>query len=209
MPPPVERKRDPLNLVITGVGGQGSLLASQVLGKLLVEQGLVVTIGETLGLSQRGGTVVSQLRISAADELSPVIPRGRGHVIAALEPVEGLRALARFGNPEIDLLMNTRPVYPLGVLAGEETYPERELIERTARDLCRRLWLVDASELALGLGDARLANTAMLGALFGLGLLPVDVKPTALREALGQVLPAARVEVNLEAFERGRRTVRS
>ena len=198
---------DPLNLIITGVGGQGSLLASQVLGQLLVDQGLVVTIGETLGLSQRGGTVVSQLRISATDEHAPVIPEGRGHLIVALEPVEGLRALARFGNPEIDLLMNTRPVYPLGVLAGEETYPGREVIDGAARDLCRRLWTVDASELALGLGDARLANTAMLGALFGLGLLPASAEREALREVLGRVLPAERVEQNLEAFELGAASV--
>lgn len=198
-----DRHRDPLNLIITGVGGQGSLLASQVLGQLLVDQGLVVTIGETLGLSQRGGTVVSQLRISAADEHGPVIPEGRGHLIVALEPVEGLRALARFGNAEIDLLMNTRPVYPLGVLAGEQIYPEREAIEAAARDLCRRVWSVDASALALELGDARLANSALLGALFGLGLLPATAEREALREVLERVLPAERVEPNLRAFERG------
>jgi indolepyruvate ferredoxin oxidoreductase beta subunit len=121
----------------------------------------------------------------------------------ALEPVEGLRALARFGNAEIDLLMNTRPVYPLGVLAGEQTYPELEAIEATARHLCRRVWTVDASALALELGDARLANTAMLGALFGLGLLPATAEREALREVLGRVLPAERVEPNLQAFERG------
>jgi indolepyruvate ferredoxin oxidoreductase beta subunit len=188
--------------VVTGVGGQGTLLVSRVLGQLLVQQGLVVTIGETLGLSQRGGTVVSQIRISRSEELSPVMAEGQAHVIVALEPVEGLRALAQHGNPKVTLVINSRPVYPIGVLSGEDRYPEREAILEGARSLCGRLFVVEASDLALRLGQAKLANMVMLGSLSGLDILQLD-RP-ALEGVLRELLPAEQIALNMEAFDRGR-----
>ena len=192
-----------LNLVIVGVGGQGSLLASRVLGELLLERGWEVTIGETLGLSQRGGTVVSQLRISQAPRPSPVIAAGRAHVIVALEPVEGLRALVRFGNPGVHLVMNTRPILPTGVLSGEQRYPDRQTIVAEAQGLSGRLTLVDASDVALRLGQARLTNMVMLGALDSLGVLPVSLEREALQGVLGRALEPRHVAPNLEAFDAG------
>ena len=84
---------DPYNIVITGVGGQGNVLASRVLGNMLSEKGLQITIGETFGASQRGGSVMSHLRISAASSWSPQIPKGQAHMVIALEPIEALRVL--------------------------------------------------------------------------------------------------------------------
>ena len=83
---------DPYNLIITGVGGQGNVLASRMVGNMLSRLGLFVTIGETFGASQRGGSVMSHLRISTRSCLSPQIPRGRAHSVVALEPIEALRA---------------------------------------------------------------------------------------------------------------------
>ena len=101
---------DPYNLIITGVGGQGNVLASKLVGNMLTDKGYRVTIGETFGASQRGGSVMSHLRISAESVFSPQIPRGRAHLVVALEPTEALRVLGEYGNPGIKVITNTRPV---------------------------------------------------------------------------------------------------
>ncbi|HQN70592.1 MAG TPA: 2-oxoacid:acceptor oxidoreductase family protein, partial [Smithella sp.] len=84
-------KKNPTNIIITGVGGQGNVMASRVLAGMLVNAGFIVTIGETFGMSQRGGSVMSHLRVSSSSVLSPQIPQGRGDIVIALEPVEALR----------------------------------------------------------------------------------------------------------------------
>src|SRR3990172_13133307 len=93
--------KDPFNVIIGGVGGQGNVLTSQILGEMLVSRGYVITIGETYGASQRGGSVMSHLRISKKEPFSPLIPEGQCDLLVALEPVEGLRILAPHGNPRI------------------------------------------------------------------------------------------------------------
>ncbi|MBW2284109.1 MAG: 2-oxoacid:acceptor oxidoreductase family protein, partial [Deltaproteobacteria bacterium] len=109
-----ELTNDPYNVIITGVGGQGNVLASKVLGNILASRGLDVTIGETFGASQRGGSVMSHLRISATSSWSPQIPQGMAHVIIAIEPIEALRVLSVYGNPETLVISNDRPVHPVG-----------------------------------------------------------------------------------------------
>ena len=94
-------QKDPFNVIIGGVGGQGNVIASQVLGRILLQKGYVVTIGETYGASQRGGAVMSHLRISAKEQFSPLIPQGQCDLLMALEPVEGLRILGQYGNPTV------------------------------------------------------------------------------------------------------------
>ena len=91
---------DPYNVIITGVGGQGNVMASRVLGNMLSVKGLQITIGETFGASQRGGSVMSHLRISAGSTWSPQIPEGCAHMVVALEPIEALRVLMVYGNPQ-------------------------------------------------------------------------------------------------------------
>ena len=110
--------KDPMNVIITGVGGQGNVLASRVLAGMLVNDGYCVTIGETFGMSQRGGSVMSHLRISQKSIMSPQIPQGRADIIIALEPVEALRVLIKYGNPNVVVLANSRVVYPIGVITG-------------------------------------------------------------------------------------------
>ena len=104
---------DPFNIIIGGVGGQGNVLASMILGRMLVSQGGIITIGETYGASQRGGSVMSHLRVSTKDQFSPIIPEGKCHLLVALEPIEGLRMLAPYGNPGVMTVVNTRPIQPL------------------------------------------------------------------------------------------------
>jgi indolepyruvate ferredoxin oxidoreductase beta subunit len=199
-------EKDPWNVVITGVGGQGNVLASQLLGQLLVTKGYLITIGETYGASQRGGSVMSHLRVSRRDQFSPLIPEGQGDLVLGLEPVESLRVLAWYGNPGILVLTNTRPIHPIDVIAGNAAYPQvADVLARMAR-LSRRIWTVEATDIALEMGDPIFSNIVMLGALSALALLPVDRQ--GFEGVIGELMPAHRREANLEAFDRGARGVR-
>ena len=120
--------KDPYNIVITGVGGQGNVMASRVLANMLVRRGYKVTIGETFGMSQRGGSVMSHIRVSRTAVWSPQIPKGRADLIVAIEPLEAIRVLLDYGNPEVKVLVNMRPIYPVGVITGESDYPSEEKI---------------------------------------------------------------------------------
>ncbi len=196
---------DPYNLIITGVGGQGNVLASKLLAGILVNQGLQVTIGETFGASQRGGSVMSHLRISPSGAWSPLIPRGRAHMIIALEPIEGLRVLGLFGNPEALVIANTRPVHPIGVICGDQEYPEADLISAWLKEFSRRHWLLPATDEAVKLGSPILANIILIGALAGTGVLPVERE--AFFDAIAATMPPDKVEANLRAFDLGRKMV--
>jgi indolepyruvate ferredoxin oxidoreductase beta subunit len=193
--------KDPLNLVITGVGGQGNVLASQLIGRALVRENFYVTIGETYGASQRGGAVMSHLRISKESQHSPLIPEGQADIILALEPVEALRVIGQYGNPSVSAVVNSRPIFPTAVIVGEAAYPSIEKIEDTIRDMARKAWFVDATEIALSLGSPIFTNIIMVGALAGTNLLPLT--PKALEEIIKESFAGVHLSDNLKAFERG------
>lgn len=190
--------KDPYNIVITGVGGQGNVMASRVLANMLVGIGCKVTIGETFGMSQRGGSVMSHIRVSAATVWSPQIPKGKADLIVAIEPVEALRVLADYGNPAVKVLVNMRPIYPVGVITGEAEYPAPEKIREAVKSLSAMSCFLDATDEAVKLGNPILGNIVMIGAVVGLGVLPVnrEIFETVIREGM----PALRVEANLRAF---------
>ena len=199
--------KEPVNLIITGVGGQGNVLASQVLGRMLIAKGLLVTIGETYGLSQRGGAVMSQVRISTRKAYGPMIPKGQADLVAGLEPLEVLRTLGPYGRPDIRVLTNDRPIYPINVLSGSSVYPETDTIHQTLEDLARKVWWLPITREALQLGNAILANMIMVGALIGTGLLPVTAEDFIL---LARTLwEPKRAELNIRAIETGVQLVRS
>ncbi|MBW1711019.1 MAG: indolepyruvate oxidoreductase subunit beta, partial [Deltaproteobacteria bacterium] len=157
--------KDPYNLIITGVGGQGNVLASRMLGSMLLRQGCHVTIGETFGMSQRGGSVMSNIRISKKSAWSPQIPHGKADMIVALEPTEAIRLLNNYGNPEVKVLTNTRAVHSVEVIAGELKYPSLEEIAEPLKKLTSAVWFIEATEEAVKLGNPILGNTIMMGAL--------------------------------------------
>lgn len=194
-------KREALNLIITGVGGQGNVLSSQILGQALVAKGRFVTIGETYGASQRGGSVMSHIRLSGRRQLSPLIPRGQADLVLGLEPVEALRVLTAYGCRETVVVANTRPIYPVDVTSGDETYPEMEEIESALRNLSRGLYLVPATEKALAMGSPILGNIIMIGALLKLGILPLTAGEFA--RTLERNFRGKRLEANLQALEVG------
>src|SRR4030042_1323642 len=157
--------KDPMNVIITGVGGQGKVMASRVLAGMLVEAGYFVTIGETFGMSQRGGSVMSHLRVSSKSALSPQIPQGRADIIVALEPVEALRVLSKYGNPAVTVLSNSRVVYPIGGITGDFNYPSLDKIKAIFDKLTVRNWLINATSVAVEMGNPVLSNIVMIGAL--------------------------------------------
>ncbi|MBN1663852.1 MAG: indolepyruvate oxidoreductase subunit beta [Deltaproteobacteria bacterium] len=193
--------KDPYSVIITGVGGQGNVMASRVLANMLVRRGFQITIGETFGASQRGGSVMSHIRISANAAWSPQIPKGKADIVVTLEPIEAIRVLTTYGNPDVQVLTNTRPIYPVGVISGELTYPSIEEIQDAVRDLSARAWFVDATEEAIRMGNPILGNIIMIGAVAGIGVLPVDREDFT--EVIKENLPAGTVEMNLKAFDLG------
>ena len=199
-------EKDPFNVIIGGVGGQGNVLASQIIGHILVSQGYVITIGETYGASQRGGAVMSHLRISARDQFSPLVPEGQCHLLVALEPVEALRILGHYGNPEVVTLLNTRPIHPLDVISGDVTYPEVSRVVNKIQELSRRVWTLNATEIALEMGDPIFSNMVMLGALSSIEVIPID--RLAFEATIEELLPPAKLAENMEAFDRGREVLK-
>lgn len=193
--------KDPYNIIITGVGGQGNVMASRVLSNMLVRRGYYVTIGETFGASQRGGSVMSHIRVSSRSAWSPQIPKGRADMVVSLEPIEAIRILKTYGNPQVKVVTNSRPIYPVGVISGELDYPSLDEIKHALYELSSASWFIDATGEAMKLGNPVLGNIIMIGAVFGMGVIPLE------REDFGQViatsLPTEKQDLNLQAFDIG------
>jgi indolepyruvate ferredoxin oxidoreductase beta subunit len=196
---------DPFNLIITGVGGQGNVLASKLIGNMLADQGFYVTIGETFGASQRGGSVMSHLRISSESSLSPQIPGGKAHAVVSIEPTEAIRVLQKYGNPEVKVISNTRPVYPLGVICGDVGYPSEEELNSWMQKLTGTYWLINATDEAVRLGNPILGNVLLVGALAGIGDLPLSRE--VFRAVMVRTMPAGKLDINLSAFDKGLKSV--
>ena len=194
-------KTDPYNLIITGVGGQGNVLASRLIGNMLSDKGFFVTIGETFGASQRGGSVMSHLRISSESIQSPQIPKGRAHMVVALEPIEALRVIQDYGNFHVKVITNTRAVYPVGVICGETAYPSMDELRKWMDKLTADRWFIDATEEAVKLGNPVLGNVMLVGALAGVGDLPLDRE--GFHAVTARTMAPAKVEMNVTAFDMG------
>jgi len=192
---------DPYNIIITGVGGQGNVMAARVFSNMMVQKGYYITIGETFGASQRGGSVMSHIRVSSQSTWSPQIPKGRADAVVALEPIEAIRVLAVYGNPAVKVLTNTRAIYPAGVIAGKLSYPTLEEIKETLKDLSSHAWFIDATDEAVKLGNSILGNIIMIGALSAVGDLPIDRNDFS--AVISRSLPSHKTAENLKAFDLG------
>ena len=198
-------REDPLNLMISGVGGQGNILLSRMIGSILGSAGYRVTIGETFGAAQRGGAVFSSLRVSRSRLYGPLVPKGRAHVILGLEPLETLRVLSDYGNPDVVTLTNTRPVFPVGVLSRRTQYPDLQRLQDAIKDLSRSAWFLDAGGMALEMKAPIVANMIMLGALVETGCTPVTAE--SVDQEVRNRFPPQQLELNFKALEMGKRAV--
>ena len=187
------------NLILTGVGGQGSILAAHLLAEAALKDGEEVRLAETYGGATRGGSVLCHVRIGEA--WSPRTPKDQAHVIVAMEPLEGLRVAVKFLRPGGSVLLNTHPWYPVDVSAGGMKYPSLESIIEAIERLGGHVLTVDATELALEAGSSRSANVVMLGGLFALG--QVNVTEENLFRAMEERWRSRLVEINRKAYQLG------
>jgi indolepyruvate ferredoxin oxidoreductase beta subunit len=195
------KTKDPMNLIITGVGGQGNILISRLIGQTLVDEGYSITIGETYGASQRGGSVASHVRISKKMAYSPLTPEGHADIILGLEPLESLRILTLFGNESSFVITNTRPIHTMAVVIGDAEYPSFEAIKEGIAKLSQKAWYIDASKIALDMGMPLLTNIIMTGALVGAGLLPID--KDRFKDRFRMNFNKEQLALNVKAFEMG------
>jgi len=158
-------ERDPLNLIVCGTGGQGNVLLSRFLAKAFAKKAYHTTIGETFGASQRGGAVMSHVRLSKIRAYGSLIPEGQAHIILSLEPMETVRVLSKYGNPKVVVISNIHPVYTMTAITGDKDYPNVEDMKRVIGEMSARCWLIDATEISLEMGNPILTNMIMIGAL--------------------------------------------
>ena len=184
---------------IVGVGGQGVLLASMVLGNAAMKSGYKVAMSEVHGMAQRGGSVLCTLRFGD-DVISPLEAEGDADMIMGFEPVETCRYLS-LGNKDTVVIMNLDPVYPSMVAAGMESYPEIDELIASARSQNQNVRTLEATSLAIEAGKAVAANAVMIGAVAGVKGFPLDMN--VLRETLAENVPQKFLELNLKAFYLG------
>jgi len=193
---------DPFNLIIAGVGGQGSIFASQVVARAAVQEGFSVRIAETYGVTQRGGPVYSQVRIGR-QVYGPLIPRGRCQLLVGLEPIEALRRAAEYLARGGSVLVNSRVDVPLETQLGKQPELRFETIERELRELgTGQLLAMDARAMAEAAGGAATANVLILGAACGLDIFPLRYE--SVKSALTTASRARFVEANLLSLDAGR-----
>ena len=190
---------------IVGVGGQGVLMASMVLGNAAMEMGFQVAMSEVHGMAQRGGSVLSTLRVG--DEvISPLEAVGNADMIMGFEPSETCRNI-QLANRDSVILMNMDPVLPSMVAAGFEEYPDVSDLVDSVRAVNGHLVTIDATSLAIKAGKAVAANAVMIGAVAALEGFPIP--RDVLKDVLGKLVPEKFKELNLKAFDMGYEAARN
>jgi len=192
------------NIVLAGVGGQGTLLAAEIIGSAAVKEGLNVRVSEIHGMAQRGGAVVSNVRIGEGVYASTVL-EGQADVLVGFEPPETIRNL-KTASQKTTVIMNTQRIPPVELATKGTAYPTDEEVVAKIHMFTNRLIVVEAAALARKAGSRLAQNSVMLGALAAAEGFPVSAE--SLVEVLRELVPKKHVEVNVRAFELGRDSVR-
>ena len=184
-----------MNVLITGVGGQGTLLTSRIIAQVAVDLGHDVKVTEVHGMAQRGGSVVSEVRYGEK-VYSPTIPKGEADVLLAFEKLEAARWLD-YLKPDGIVIINDERVDPLPVMSGKMKYPE-DIIDRIAQ-FKPKTTVANATQTAIECGNAKAANVVLVGILSKVINLPAE----RVEAAICDLVPAKALDVNLAAFRRG------
>lgn len=187
------------NLLIAGVGGQGTILASRIVSTAAIRAGFRVRVGETYGAAQRGGPVMSHIRIGSSVS-SPFICPGKADVLVGFEPAEARRTSKYLKKGGLTIV-NIAKVHPVEVITGAMEYPPLDELIRPIQTIARDAIVFDATELAKKAGDSVAMNVVMLGALASSDVLPFPEEH--LREELKERIPKKFFEVNRKAYELG------
>lgn len=185
----------PIDIMLVGVGGQGTILATKVLARVAQDAGYDIKVSEIKGMAQRGGSVVTQLRLGPTVH-SPLIPVGGADIILSFEKLEALRWLD-YLKPNGRLIINNQSIKPVPVLMGAAEYPENIVQYIESKNI--HFQLVNALDIAVQCGNARTANVVLLAVL----AKHMPLAPEAWQQALTAVVPERFRQVNLEAFAAG------
>lgn len=186
------------SIILAGVGGQGTVLASKLIAQAAMNRGLSVRTAETIGMAQRGGCVVSHVRIG--DEIhSPMVPKGGADVLIGFEPAEALRALP-YLRPDGVVVVSSKAIKPVTASLTGSAYDGTEALDYLKKAV-KKLIVVDAGKIAEDCGSAKVLNVALLGAAAASGLLGLTAGEleTAVRERVSTRF----VEMNLKALAAG------
>ena len=187
------------DLLMVGVGGQGIILASDILGEVALTAGYDIKKTDTLGMAQRGGSVLSHVRL--ADQVSsPLIKEGEVDMLVAFEKLEAAR-WAHFLSPGGLAVVNNHAMPPLSVSLGTARYPTDEEVGDILRRQTNRVCFANGTSRAAELGDVRALNMFMLGCVSA--FLPIDVD--LWKDCISQRLPSRILQINMTAFEQGRK----
>lgn len=189
-----------MNILISGVGGQGNVLLERIIGMSAIKEGYSVRAADTYGAAQRGGSVLSHLRLGS-EVRSSLVPQGRCHIILGLEPGEALNTATKFLCKNGVVIVNTWPILPAKVKVGEWSYPPFEKILMLLKKLTPNVIELDATALARQVtGNERAMNIILLGVLIGSGILPISLE--TVREVIEEVTGKFAQE-SIQAFEAG------
>jgi len=187
--------------VFVGVGGQGNLLASNLLGQAALSMGIPVVVSEIHGMAQRGGVVESAVLLGGAN--SPIVSNGEADVLVSFEPLETMRMLAKCNNKTL-VITNAQPLPPFTVAVGQGKYPPVDDILDKVGKKVGKVVALHGNDLAEKAGNALSLNMVMLGALIGSGATAVTEK--VMKDIIAGATKKAFLESNLKAFDLGKET---
>jgi len=185
-------------LVFVGVGGQGNLLASRLLGEAALAEGVPAVVSEIHGMAQRGGIVESAVLMG--NVTSPIVSPGEADVLIGFEPVETLRALGKCNKSSV-IITNVHPLPPFTVAVGQGAYPEVDDMLALIRKKAKRVIALDGDAIAEEVGNPLALNMVMLGALIGSGTITITAED--MKRTISSSTKKAFLESNLAAFDRG------
>lgn len=183
------------NIIIAGVGGQGTLLASRILGAVAISGGYDVKVSEVHGMSQRGGSVITFVKFGEK-VYSPIIDIGEADIILAFEELEALRWIS-YLKPDGKFIVNTQNIDPMPVITGAAKYPENIISHLEKR--CKNVLTIDAMKYANELGNTKVANVVLIGHM----AKNTDIDKKIWLDAIEKTVPQKFAELNIKAFEAG------
>lgn len=185
-------------LVFIGVGGQGNLLASRLVGEAALSLGIPAVVSEIHGMAQRGGIVESAVLLG--EVTSPIVSNSEADVLIGFEPLETLRSLGKC-NKDTLIITNTHPLPPFTVAVGQGTYPPVDKSLEIIRKKAKKVIAIDGIAMANEAGNPLSLNMVMLGALIGSGTIPIGAED--MKKTISASTKKAFLESNLKAFDLG------
>lgn len=189
------------NFLVVGVGGQGTILAGDILAEVGMSGGFEAKKSDILGLAIRSGSVVSHIRWGK-EVHSPMSMLGQVDYLLAFEPLESLR-MVEYLRADSTVIVNDYPIPPVAVTTGQAEYPSREQIDRILKAASRRYYSINVTEKATQMGNVKVVNIMLLGALSGL----LEIPPAVWEQTIEKYVPSRLIDVNRRAFQAGRKLI--